>query len=402
MTSITKQRSVTVTLRVKIDGTWRRLPAAYGRNGRIRPGYALIDDRQVGFAEPAYEIRLYENRQTKYIPVGRNATDAEARRKKEELAPSKTKAKSIARDAGLQITDTEDRRTLVRSARDYLHDAQQRGAMEAAEQARLVSSEFLALTGGKTYIDEITRDDIFRFHAALRKRGCRDRTVANKHQRLTSWLRFAGIDRTILPPTPKYEEKLPTIYDRDQISTLLAEAGPYIRVAILLGLKCGLRDRELMHAEFSDINRSEKTFRVQGKPQWKFKVKTHEQRDVPVPDALLEELKNWKAHRAGKALILGTGTEKPNTKLLLMLKNLARKAKLNCGRCAGCRSKNRACGEYTLHRFRRTYITTLLRNGVDLRTVQAYAGHKDIASTMRYLRPASAKEAQAKLNAIEW
>ncbi len=85
-----------------------------------------------------------------------------------------------------------------------------------------------------------------------------------------------------------------------------------------------------------------------------------------------------------------------------MLKNLARKVKLNCGRCAGCRSKNRACGEYTLHRFRRTYITTLLRNGVDLRTVQAYAGHKDIASMMRYLRPASAKEAQAKLNAIEW
>jgi site-specific recombinase XerD len=43
-----------------------------------------------------------------------------------------------------------------------------------------------------------------------------------------------------------------------------------------------------------------------------------------------------------------------------------------------------------------------LRGGVDLRTVQAYAGHKDIASTMGYLRPASAKEAQAKLNTIEW
>jgi integrase len=111
------------------------------------------------------------------------------------------------------------------------------------------------LTSGKTYVDELARDDIYRFHAALRKRGCRDRTVANKHQRLTSWLRLAGIDKTILPPTPKYEEKLPTIYDRDQISTLLAEAGPYMRMAILLGLKCGLRDRELHRSGFPFKNR---------------------------------------------------------------------------------------------------------------------------------------------------
>jgi integrase len=60
------------------------------------------------------------------------------------------------------------------------------------------------------------------------------------------------------------------------------------------------------------------------------------------------------------------------------------------------------CEGYTLHRFRRTYITTLLRSGIDLRTVQAYAGHKDLASTMRYLRPATGKEAKAKLNAVKW
>jgi len=85
-----------------------------------------------------------------------------------------------------------------------------------------------------------------------------------------------------------------------------------------------------------------------------------------------------------------------------MVKSLARRAGLNCGRCAGCHSNLRQCGEFTFHKFRRTYITTLLRNGIDLRTVQAYAGHKDSASTMRYLRPASAQEAQDKLNAIQW
>lgn len=402
MATATKERSVIVTLRVKVDGKWRRLPAAYGGNGRIRPGYAQVGDEQVEFADPAYELRLYEDRQAKYIPFKSGATDADAERKKLEKSPSKTAAKSAAESAGGTFVDKEDRQTLARTAAAYIRDAQQRGAMEAADQARLVNEEFRKLLNRKTYVDEITRDDIFRFHAALRKRGCSDRTVANKHQRLTSWLRFAGIDKTILPPVPKYEETLPTIYTSDEISTLLAEAAPYMKMAILLALKCGLRDQELMHLEFSDLNLADKTLRVQGKPRWNFKVKTHEQRHVPIPNDVLDELKAWKEKRTGQSLILGTKNGNPNTKLLFALKTLARRAKMNCGRCEGCKSRRRECESFTLHKFRRSYITTLLRNGIDLRTVQAYAGHKDIASTMRYLRPASAKEAQSKLNAVQW
>jgi len=40
-----------------------------------------------------------------------------------------------------------------------------------------------------------------------------------------------------------------------------------------------------------------------------------------------------------------------------------------------------------------------LRAGVDLTTVQAWMGHKDLASTMRYLKPARDKEALRKVNA---
>jgi integrase len=402
MATATKERSVIVTLRVKVDGKWRRLPAAYGGNGRIRPGYAQVGDDQVEFADPAYELRLYEDRQAKYIPFKSGATDADAERKKLEKSPSKTAAKSAAESAGGTFVDKEDRQTLARTAAAYIRDAQQRGAMEAADQARLVNEEFRKLLNRKTYVDEITRDDIFRFHTALRKRGCSDRTVANKHQRLTSWLRFAGIDKTILPPVPKYEETLPTIYTSDEISTLLAEAAPYMKMAILLALKCGLRDQELMHLEFSDLNLADKTLRVQGKPRWNFKVKTHEQRHVPIPNDVLDELKAWKEKHTGQSLILGTKNGNPNTKLLFALKTLARRAKMNCGSCEGCKAKRRECETFTLHKFRRSYITTLLRNGIDLRTVQAYAGHKDIASTMRYLRPASAKEAQGKLNSVVW
>ena len=45
------------------------------------------------------------------------------------------------------------------------------------------------------------------------------------------------------------------------------------------------------------------------------------------------------------------------------------------------------CELWFLHKFRSTYATTLLRNGVDIRTVQKLMGHSDLGSTMRYLRP---------------
>jgi integrase len=174
-----------------------------------------------------------------------------------------------------------------------------------------------------------------------------------------------------------------------------------MRVCILLGMKCGLRDQEMMHLEFRDINWADKTLRVQSKEQWEFLPKTWEQREIPVPDDLMAELAAWQNSREGHTLVLGTKYHKPNTKLLRTLKRMAHNAGLNCGRCDGCR-EIKECQEFTLHRFRRTYLTTLLRNGIDLRTVQAYSGHKDLASTMRYLRPAAGTEAQARLNAVQW
>lgn len=370
-----------------------------GANGRVRPGYALVNGKPEQVKDYLYQIRYYDKRKLKYESAGRNAGDAETQRRRIELQ-STVRADAIK--VGLKVEGEQDRRTLRETAAAYIRDAEQRGALEAAAQARLVTAEFMRMAGKKTYLDEVSREDLFKFHAELRKRGCSDRTVANKHRRLTSWLRFAGIDRSLLPPVPKYEVTLPTIYSSDEISTLLAEAGPSIRMAVLLALKCGLRDQELMHLEFSDLNLADRTLIVRSKPKWRFKVKTHEQRHVPIPFDLMHELENWKRLHTNQTLVLPTKNGRPNTKLLLALKALARRAKLNCGQCVGCRSKRRECMQFTLHKFRRTYLTKLLRSGVDLRTVQAYAGHKDIQSTMRYLTPASAKEAHAKLDAIEW
>ncbi|MDR3792297.1 MAG: site-specific integrase [Terracidiphilus sp.] len=141
---------------------------------------------------------------------------------------------------------------------------------------------------------------------------------------------------------------------------------------------------------------------LQGKDDLGFKVKDSEQREVPIIGDLLDDLKKWKDEHPKTRLVVGTDSDRPNTHLLRQLKRLAKQENLNCGRCSGCRSALRECQEWQLHKFRRTYATKLLRNGVDLRTVQALMGHSDLDSTLRYLRPAEADELQGKLAKIAW
>jgi len=78
-----------------------------------------------------------------------------------------------------------------------------------------------------------------------------------------------------------------------------------------------------------------------------------------------------------------------------------RAAELDCGQCEGCKGTTE-CSRWYLHKFRATYTTTLLRNGVDARTVMAFTGHEDLATVLRYLAPAGDQPMQAKISKIAW
>ena len=64
--------------------------------------------------------------------------------------------------------------------------------------------------------------------------------------------------------------------------------------------------------------------------------------------------------------------------------------------------QNKQLADVTWHVFRHTYISRLVMAGVDLRTVQELAGHKDISMTTRYahLSPDHKLSAVAKLSSF--
>jgi len=87
----------------------------------------------------------------------------------------------------------------------------------------------------------------------------------------------------------------------------------------------------------------------------------------------------------------------------MIVKRVAERAKLNCGQ--GITKHGNKCSEgpycqhYFLHKFRHTFATEHLRHGVDIRTLQTWMGHRDIKSTMVYLKGVQSKDALAKVDA---
>jgi integrase len=357
---------------------------------QVRHGWVKHKGQVVEYPNGKYVLRSHHDSRRVYTPLEtgnpRDAVIALQRARRTALATPET------RKAVLKV-----------AAAGYIADCKARGAMEAHRDAKVVLGEFLK--GCKvTYTRAITRQDVLDYHARLKAKGNSARTISNKHNRLLSFLRFAKGDLSVMPPKPKYTSKEPNLYTSEQTTAILAAADGYMRLVVLMGLKLGLRELEIAHAEWSDVQWKKSVFRVTDKLHWKWTIKDHEERSIPVPVDVLEALKAWREQHPKTRLIVGTRSDKPNFHLLRALKRLARRAGLNCGECKPCNAKSEECENWQLHKFRRTWATTLLRNEVDVVTVQKWAGWADTETALRYLRASEAgsKESQSRINAIVW
>ena len=89
----------------------------------------------------------------------------------------------------------------------------------------------------------------------------------------------------------------------------------------------------------------------------------------------------------GGYLIFPTASGLPDRHLLRHCKRMANRAGLDEKK-------------WSLHGFRRTFCSTCLRAGLDVRTVMQLMGHKDIESTLRYWRPVEMEQLRGKMGAI--
>jgi integrase len=388
----------------KTDAGWKRLPIVIGKNGKIRPGYALVNGEPVLFPEGHYELRMYEGKRTVYRNVGEDAAEALAAQQKHTHL---LLAKDSADSAGVQIVgEVAGRQSLSKKKDEYIQRHLAKGQVRASETATIAIDDFLEATR-LIYADQITEASVLTFYTFLRKRGNQDRTIYNKHVSLFGWFKWMGLDtRKLAEKPPSYTEREVEIFHQEDLKVLLDSCTGYQRIVFETLLKTGVRMQEGMHLEWTNVDFRAKKIRVRERldndTADDVRIKDRAERSVPLPDDLALALKQWKKDRPNTHLVLGTANDTPNWKWLLMLKRAVRKAGLNCGRCKGCKGKTKECHLWKIHQFRATYTTMLLRSGVDVRTVMSYTGHADMATVMRYLTPADGDHTQSKINAISW
>ena len=103
-------------------------------------------------------------------------------------------------------------------------------------------------------------------------------------------------------------------------------------------------------------------------------------------------------HAHPRDLVFPNSEGRPQGHFLRMLKELAYRAGLNCGRCMGvldgkevsCRT-HAVCGEWELHRFRKTFACWHHeRNRVSVNTLREWLGHESLDVSLAYLKGSDA------------
>ena len=262
-----------------------------------------------------------------------------------------------------------------------------------------VLRRFLARYPNKAIID-ITRKDLLDHMVGLRHEGLGDRTVFNHIARIQTLLKVNGLPRLLRPADmPRYDEKEVRAYNADELATLFAAASAEERLLFHFFLGTAFRDGEVMHSTWRDVDFKGKVISARLKPEMGFKLKDHEERSVPVPEALIQSLAGW-MRRSTTMLIFPGKAGKPHGRFLRTLQRLAFRAGLNCGECVIKRGKG--CGDHPvcpywgLHGLRRTFATFHSDAGVSPRNIQKWLGHSDLTTTFRYLAVAELRSERTR------
>ena len=143
------------------------------------------------------------------------------------------------------------------------------------------------------------------------------------------------------------------------------------KAILLIGIGAGLRCTEICSLNRDDLDEEQGLLRVR-------EGKGRKQRQIYLAETVQSALKAWLQHRGSapgavftRILKSSVVTEDKLTSngLSHALKNLQQQANISA---------------FTPHDLRRTFITRLLEEGIDLNTVRQLAGHSDVSTTVRY------------------
>ena len=341
---------ISIYIRLKIDGkrTFRAAPA--------EPG------------EHEYWLKSNYNGRQKWHRVGRY----DGVKKAKLLLEREQERNEAARKYGLVAPASVGHVTVAEGVEKFIQRkiaaGKRPGSIASARFTLGLFQEFCPCL----YIDQVDGDTLLDFAAWCRKRGDADRTVANRFVSMAIFMKFHGKPKLVAKSDwPKYTERRVESYTDAELAKFYAAcATDRERLLLDLLIHSGFRVGEIAHLCFSDVDFNGNKLHVQPKPQWDWVPKTHECRTVRVPGKVVLALSQWRDQHPNQELIFTSRIGSPDYHLLRVVEGLAERAGIT--------------GRADCHKFRSTFAT---RNSAKFRPqdVQRMLGHRNIATTMRYL-----------------
>jgi len=375
---------VNLTKRVQTDAGLRYYPAVVSRNGRVKPDYVSVNGEEELYRGGAYYIEWYEGSKRKRLSVGKDAAQAYARKLRKEA-----ELNAIAQ--GVAVTPEAEQtagRSIQAAIAQYLEETRLTKKPKTLA-AYSVSLRYFAESCSKLYLEDIKRSDLLRFHAFLRdEKEQSPRSCWNKFLNVMGFLKAQGVNAEVRKGDwPRFVQETPAVYEKPDLEALYSVLSDQERLFYDFFLMTGMREQEVMHTYWADLNFNKNTVTVSAKSAYGFTPKNYKNREIPIPSKLIDALKAAKKNApADCPLLFPTSGCKPKNDFLDILKARAKEAGLDPE-------------QFWLHKFRATFATWHLQAGVDLRTVQEWLGHSDLESTMRYLRPAQGHKVKSRVDA---
>jgi integrase/recombinase XerD len=397
----------------KLNGKWQFVPVARDANGDPDPRLILLNGHTVNSKGGTFYLDYKENGTRRQTVVGTSAREArDAWRRK--LAILKGEIESDPDTDGAP----EAGQTIDEAIASFLTEVEATKGIRTFRQYR-AELEWFRRNCRKRYVAELDRSDAMRLFVVGRKeivdgKPLNQKTINRRVIIMLNAMRGQGaVIEMKKGDWPKTIDKKIEIYQPEELKAFFAACNPDERLIFQVFLCTGFREREVATLTWSDIHWKEGKLGVSAKPDLGFTPKSYEERTVPVPMSLIAILRDRKKTSNSQLVFptlphptrpdYGTG-DKPDGRLLIMCKEIAFRAGLNCGHCKGeytvyARSKGvpakvkRAykcdksprCQNWYLHKFRHTFATNILQS-VDIRSLQVMLGHKNIATTEKYLK----------------
>jgi site-specific recombinase XerD len=315
-------RTVTIKIRIKTpEGKRVYANPVFETKGRLRPLWARVGGKAEHHPEGVYALR-YGNK-WEFCGQHTDVVMATKLRREQELedAANTSAPVIVITQFGLTILEAIEQYLAKKAIMDPTTGKEAKSPKSISGMRGII--EAFQRTSGKTYLREVTGDDLVKYFSLLRtlanldpedsqyteKLRKRNVTVKNHYATLRTFFKKYKIniaDMLEEVQIPRCKGRTPEAYTEEEILKMSAPAKPEEKIRLQFFCASGFRMQEVAYLTWDDIDFNTGVCRVTPKAGWKPKNKIS--REVRLPDWLVAALRECRAARPNDTWVFPSAT----------------------------------------------------------------------------------------------